>query len=51
MRSLLLLLAILVAAYLGYPYLTMYWLDRALLTDDRESLEQIVDFPEVQADL
>lgn len=51
MRSLLLLLAILVAAYLGYPYLTMYWLDRALLTDDKETLEQLVDFPEVQADL
>lgn len=51
MRRLLLLLVILATAYVGYPYLTLYWLDRALLTDDQESLEQLVDFPEVRADL
>lgn len=51
MRSLLLLLAILAAAYVGYPYLTLYWLDQALLTDDKAALERLVDFPRVQADL
>jgi Protein of unknown function (DUF2939) len=51
MRRLLLLLVILAAAYAGYPYLTLYWIDRALLTDDQESLEQLVDFPQVRADL
>ena len=51
MRRLLLLLAILAAAYIGYPYLTLYWLDQALLTDDKASLEQLVDFPRVRADV
>jgi len=51
MRRLLLLLVILLAAYVGYPYLTMYWIDRALLTDDKAALERLVDFPKVQADL
>jgi DUF2939 family protein len=51
MRRLLLLFAILLAAYVGYPYLTMYWIDRALLTDDKAALERLVDFPEVRADL
>ena len=51
MRRLLLLLAIMLAAYVGYPYLTMYWIDRALLTDDKAALERLVDFPKVQADL
>lgn len=51
MRRLLLLLAILVAAYVGYPYLTLYWLDQALLNDDQEALERLVDFPQVRADL
>lgn len=51
MRKVILVLAILLAAYIGYPYLTLYWLDRALLTDDRQSLEQLVDFPQVRADL
>jgi Protein of unknown function (DUF2939) len=51
MRRLLLLLVILAATYAGYPYLTLYWIDRALLTDDQESLEQLVDFPQVRADL
>ncbi|MGH6793353.1 MAG: DUF2939 domain-containing protein [Methyloceanibacter sp.] len=51
MRRVLLVLAILLAAYIGYPYLTLYWLDRSLLTDDKASLEQLVDFPQVRADL
>jgi len=51
MRSLLLLIAILVAAYVGYPYVTLYWLDQALLTDDKQALERLVDFPKVRADL
>lgn len=37
MHRLLLLIAILVAAYAGYPYLTLYWLDQALLNDDQEA--------------
>jgi len=51
MRRVILLLVILLAAYIGYPYLTLYWLDRALLTDDKGSLTQLVDFPKVQANL
>jgi len=51
MRSLLLLIVILLAAYVGYPYLTLYWLDQALLTDDKEGLQEIVDFPAVRADM
>lgn len=51
MRRLLLLLTILLAAYVGYPYLTLYWIDKALLTDDKPALERLVDFPKVQADL
>lgn len=51
MRRVILLLVILLAAYIGYPYLTLYWLDRALLTDDKESLTRLVDFPKVQANL
>ncbi|ODR97337.1 hypothetical protein AUC69_11985 [Methyloceanibacter superfactus] len=51
MRTLFVLAVVAVAAYVGYPYLTMYWLDRALLTDDQKSLEQLVDFPRVRADL
>jgi hypothetical protein len=51
MRKIFLVLAILLAAYIGYPYLTMYWLDRSLLTDDKQALENLVDFPQVRADL
>ena len=51
MRRLFLLLLILIAAYAGYPYLTLYWLDEALLTDDKQALERLVDFPLVRADL
>lgn len=51
MRKIFLVLAILLAAYIGYPYLTLYWLDQALLTDDKQALENLVDFPQVRADL
>jgi DUF2939 family protein len=51
MRTFFVLAVIAVAAYVGYPYLTMYWLDQALLTDDQKSLEQLIDFPQVRADL
>ncbi len=45
MRRVILLLVILLAAYIGYPYLTLYWLDRALLTDDKESPDAAGGFP------
>jgi hypothetical protein len=51
MRRLRLLLAILIAAYVGYPSLTLYWLDQAFLNDNQEALERLVDFPQVRADL
>jgi hypothetical protein len=44
--------AILVAAaYIGYPYLTLYWIDHALLTDDEGALETLVDWPQVRREL
>jgi len=51
MRRLLLLLLILIVAYIGYPFLTLYWIDQALLNNDKASLEQLVDFPKLRADL
>ena len=51
MRRLFLALLILLAAYAGYPYLTLYWLNDALLADDKQALERLVDFPRVRADL
>ena len=51
MRIVLFLLALLFAAYIGYPYYTLYQLDRALLDDDQVALAEIVDFPQVRADL
>lgn len=51
MRRLFWLIVILLAAYIGYPYLTLYWLDEALIDNDKASLEQLVDFPAVRADL
>ncbi|HUU66641.1 MAG TPA: DUF2939 domain-containing protein [Methyloceanibacter sp.] len=51
MRRLILVLAILLAAYIGYPYLTLYWLDQALLTDDDQALSRLVDFPQVRETL
>jgi hypothetical protein len=39
---------VLLAAYIAYPYLTLYWIDQALLTDDPQALRQIVDFPKIR---
>jgi hypothetical protein len=50
-RAILLLAVLLGAAYIGYPYLTLYWIDRALLTDDEPALARLVDFPRVRAGL
>jgi len=52
MRRVIPLLAVLLAAaYVGYPYLTMYWIDRALITDDETALIRLVDFPRVREGL
>ena len=48
MRRLILAVAVLLAAYVGYPYLTLYWVDQALLTDNKPALERLVDFPVVR---
>ena len=49
MRRLLLLLLILLAVYIAYPYWTLYRLEQALLTNNAESLKKIVDFPAIRA--
>jgi len=51
MRRLFLLLLILLVAYVGYPYLTLYWINNALLDNNKVSLERLVDFPQVRAGL
>jgi hypothetical protein len=51
MRKWLLAGAILLAAYIGYPYLTLYWIDQALFTDNARALERLVDFPQVRTAL
>lgn len=43
--------ALLLAAYIGYPYLTLYWIDQALLTNDRLALQRLVDFPGIRQQL
>ena len=44
--------AILVAlAYIGYPYLTLWWIDHALLADDKGALESLVDWPHLRQQL
>jgi len=40
-----------VAAYTGYPYLTLWWIDHALLNDDKAALENLVDWPLVRQQL
>ena len=40
-----------VTAYIGYPYLTLWWIDHALLNDDKAALESLVDWPLVQQQL
>ena len=49
MRRLFLLLLILLAVYIAYPYWTLYRLEQALLTNNAESLKKIVDFPAIRA--
>jgi hypothetical protein len=51
MRKWLIGAILVVAAYVGYPYLTLYWIDRALLTNDEPALERLVDWPEVRKGL
>ncbi len=51
MRRWFLGLAVLLVAYSAYPYLTLYWLDRALLTADTATLETLIDWPEVRQQL
>lgn len=51
MRKWLFLVAVLIAAYVGYPYLTLYWIDQALLTGDKQTLQRLVDFQAVREDL
>lgn len=48
MRKLLLALLVLLAAYIGYAYLTLHWMNQALLSNDKPALERLVDFPEVR---
>lgn len=40
-----------VTAYTGYPYLTLWWIDHALLNDDKAALENLVDWPLVRQQL
>jgi hypothetical protein len=40
-----------VTAYIGYPYLTLWWIDHALLNDDKAALESLVDWPLVRQQL
>lgn len=49
MRRLFLLLLILLAIYVAYPYWTLYRLEQALLTNNAETLKKIVDFPAIRA--
>jgi hypothetical protein len=51
MRKWLIAAILVAAAYIGYPYLTLYWIDHALLTDDEAALESLVDWPAVRQEL
>lgn len=51
MRKWLIGAILVLAAYNGYPYLTLYWIDHALLTDDKATLERLVDWPVVRDQL
>lgn len=51
MRRVFVLLLILLAVYVAYPYWTLYRLERALLANDPQKLEKVVDFPSVRAHL
>jgi Protein of unknown function (DUF2939) len=43
--------AALLVAYVAYPYLTLYWLDRAVLTGNTAILESLIDWPQVRQQL
>jgi len=51
MRKWLIGAILVVIAYAGYPYLTLYWIDHALLNDDKAALESLVDWPLVRQQL
>lgn len=51
MRRLFILILILFAAYVAYPYWTLYRLDHAILNNNAEALQSIVDFPAIRASL
>ena len=51
MRRLLVAVILIAGLYIAYPYLTLYWLDRALLTADTGALQTLIDFPEVRHEL
>lgn len=39
------------ALLVAYPYLTLFWLDRAVLTGNTASLENLIDWPLVRQQL
>jgi hypothetical protein len=43
--------AALLLAYVAYPYLTLYWLDRAVLTGNTATLESLINWPLVRQQL
>ena len=51
MRKWLIAALVIVAAYVAYPYLTLYWIDRALLNGDEAALRSLVDWPAVRTGL
>ncbi len=51
MRRLFLLILILLAVYVAYPYWTLHRLEQALLSNNAEALKRIVDFPAIRASL
>ncbi|MGD8480333.1 MAG: DUF2939 domain-containing protein, partial [Methyloceanibacter sp.] len=51
MRRLFLLILILLAVYVAYPYWTLHRLEQALLSNNAEALKRIVDFPAIGASM
>ena len=51
MRRLFLLILILLAVYVAYPYWTLHRLEQALLSNNAEALKRIVDFPAIRASM
>lgn len=49
MRRLFLLFLILLGVYIAYPYWTLFRIEQALLTNNAEKLQKIVDFPAIRA--